>query len=104
MSGILDTGFRIFYEVTSGNSTRVGKSFILSDQPYQEISYPEIGTYTNDELSTFVYAPGFTCYPGVNIRASFSVKEIEPYYDAVYAYRFVTRGASTYPYWAVEAK
>jgi len=51
-----------------------GRHVIASDTPSQNVNHPESGSYTNNEMSTFVYAPGFQHNPNVNIRCMVNVK------------------------------
>jgi len=61
------------YTAVIGSSS-YGRHVIASDTPSQTVNHPESGSYTNNEMSTFVYAPGFQHNPNVNIRCTVNVE------------------------------
>jgi len=95
-------GFRINYKVSMVGSNHTTRNVIASSTPSQIVNYPESGLYTNNELSTLVYSPGFSFNPSVNVRSTFTVRGMENCCDYVYAYSFVL-GNNSVPLWNLEA-
>jgi len=97
------TGFRMNYTTVIGSSS-YGRHVIASDTPSQIVDHPESGTYTNNEMSTFVYAPGFQDNPNVDTRCRVNVKGLGGG-DDVWVYSLDSGFGTPYmPMWVLEAR
>jgi len=95
------TGFRMNY-TSRVRSTNHGSHVIASSRPSQIVTHPESGSYTNEEMSTFVYSPAFSYNANANVQSTFTVRGMEACCDFVYAYSFDYRGSNV-PLWKFEA-
>jgi len=83
-------------------STNPARHVIASSSPSQIVTHPESGSYIDEEMSTFVYSPGFSYNANANVQSTFSMRGMEACCDFVYAYSFDYRGSNV-PLWKFEA-
>jgi len=82
-------------------SNNHGRHVIASSTPSQIVNHPVSGNYTNEEMSTFIYSPGFSYNPNVDVRSTFIVRGMENCYcDYVYVHSF----RRDEPRWIFEAR
>jgi len=90
------------YTAVIGSSS-YGRHVIASDTPSHNVNHPESGSYKNNEMSTFVYAPGFQHNPNVNTRCMVNVKGFGRS-DRLEVYTLDSGfGTSNTPRWNIEA-
>jgi len=97
----VSTGFQMNYTAYV-DGTSHGRHVIASDVPSEIVNHPESGSYTNDEMSTFIYSPGFSFNPSVNVRSTINARGLEAN-DYVYGYS-LDLSDTNIPWWNYEAE